>query len=539
MGELGGLNSFTVEVQNMRAPSLKSTRRSELAGLILFLAIVLGAFMRFNPPLLAGQAVGDGGMFAVMVDDLKASHYVLPAFTTYNHSNIPFAYPPIGFYIGRLAADLLGLTAQQALRWVPALIASLSIPAFYLLALRLLKSKYQAAIATLFFALMPRAFSWFVSGGGLTRSPGQLFMLLTLAFAAGLYEDNPRVHVWLSGLFAGLTIMSHPEAAVHMIASVIFFWVMLGRSRTTFFRAAGIGVIALIVSAPWWLTVIHYHGLAPLLSAAQTGQKSAAVLNLVFFDFAEEPYATLITALGLIGLGQRLVRRDYLLPLWLVLPFLVEGRSAALPAAIPLAMLAAIGLTDIVLPGLWSLMRREPDRVDEVSAVEFGVITYLLAFLVFSCYQFGFQLSGKALSIPDREAMQWIKSHTPEDAKFLVLTGTNAITCDLTLEWFPALTSRQSLLTVQGAEWTQGRNFRTYVQSTYPVQRCLSSGDLSCLDEQISRPAYDFVYISKVPRPNCIAVDLPNSFSHFVESMHMDQDFGAVYETDEVIIFGK
>jgi hypothetical protein len=523
----------------MRALSLKSTRHSELAGLILFMAVLLGAFMRFNAPLLAGQAVSDGGMFAVMVDDLKASHYVLPAFTTYNHSNIPFAYPPIGFYAGRLAADLFGLTAPQALRWIPALIASLSIPAFYLLSLRLLKNKYQAAVATLFFALMPRAFSWFVSGGGLTRSPGQLFLLLTLASTVRLYEENRRGEVFWTGLFAGLTVMSHPEAAVHMVASVIFFWIMLGRSRTTFFRLVGVGVIALIVSAPWWLTVIHYHGLGPLLSAAQTGQKSAAILNLVFFDFAEEPYATLITVLALIGLGQRLVRKDYLLPLWLALPFLVEGRSAALPAAIPLAMLAAIGLTDIVSPGLLSLVKKEPDRSDEVSAVEFGVITYLLAFLIFSCYQFGFQLSGKVLSIPAREAMQWIKTHTPEDAKFLVLTGTNAITCDLTLEWFPALTGRQSLLTVQGAEWTQGRNFRTYVQSTYPVQECLSSGDLSCLDGQISRSAYNFVYISKVPYVNCAPVDLPNSFSHFIGSIGMAPDFGVVYETDEVIIFGK
>ena len=523
----------------MRAPSLKSTHRSELAGLILYLAILLGAFMRFNAPLLAGQAVGDGGMFAVMVDDLKAGHYLLPAFTTYNHSNIPFAYPPIGFYIGRLAADLLGLTAPQALRWVPALIASLSIPAFYLLALRLLKNKYQAAVAALFFALMPRAFSWFVSGGGLTRSPGQLFMLLTLATVVRLYEENRRRDVFLAGLFAGLTVMSHPEAAIHTVASVLLFWIVLGPSRRTFLKSVAVGAVALTVSAPWWLTVIHAHGIAPLLSAAQTGQKSAAVLNLVFFDFAEEPYATPITVLALIGLGQRLVQRDYLLPLWLVLPFVVEGRSATLPAAIPLAMLAAIGLTDIVLPGLLSVMRREPDGLDRVSTVEFAVITYLLAFLIFSCYQFGFQLSEKALSPPDREAMQWIKTHTPEEAKFLVLTGTNAITCDLTLEWFPALTGRKSLLTVQGTEWTKGQNFRTYVQSTYPVQRCLLSGDVSCLDEQINRLAYNFVYISKIPRPNCVAVDLPNSFSHFIESMRMDQDFGVVYETDEVIIFGK
>ena len=138
---------------------MKPIRRKEWADLILMLAIFIGAFMRFNPTLLAGFAINDGGMFAVMVDDLKASNYFLPQFTAYNHLNIPFAYPPLGFYLGRIAADLFGISAVQAVRWVPAFFASLSIPVFYLLALRLLKDKYYAAISTVFFALMPRALS--------------------------------------------------------------------------------------------------------------------------------------------------------------------------------------------------------------------------------------------------------------------------------------------------------------------------------------------------------------------------------------------
>ena len=523
----------------MRAHPLRSTRRTEWASLIFYIAILLGALMRFNPPIVAGYAVSDGGMFAVMVEDLKTRHYVLPAYTTYNHSNIPFAYPPIGFYAGRIASDLFGLTAPQALRWVPALFASLSVFAFYLLALRLLKNKYYASVSTLFFALMPRAFSWFVSGGGLTRSPGQLFMLLTLATVVRLYQENRRSDLFWAGLFAGLTVMSHPEAAVHMVASVIFFWIMLGHSRTTLIKLVAVGTIALVVAAPWWLTVLHYHGLAPLLSAVQTGQKSAAVLNLVFFDFAEEPYATLIAVLALIGLGQRLLRRDYLLPLWLAIPFFVEGRSAILPAAIPLAMLAAIGLIDVVLFALLTMVRKELEKSDEVSLVEFGIFVYVLFYLLFSSYQFGFQLSGKSLSVADREAMQWVRANTHADSRFLVLTGTNAITCDLVLEWFPALTGRQSLLTVQGTEWTKGANFRTYVQSTYPVQKCLSSGDVTCLDAEVSRSEYDLVYISKIPRVNCALVDLPNSFSHFIESIRMDNDFDVVYETEDVIVFSK
>ena len=269
---------------------MKPIRRTEWADLILFISIFVGAFMRFNPTLLAGFAINDGGMFAVMVDDLKASHYLLPAFTTYNHLNIPFAYPPLGFYLGRIASDLFGWSAAQTLRWVPAFFASLSVPAFYLLARRLLKNKYYAALSTLFFALMPRALSWYVMGGGLTRSPGQLFMLLTLASVVRLYQENRRVDVFLAGLFGGLAVMSHPEAAVHTFVSALFLWIMLSRNRTGFINSILVGVIVLVVSAPWWATVIHYHGMGPLLNGAATGQKVLAVFHLLFFVFTEEPY---------------------------------------------------------------------------------------------------------------------------------------------------------------------------------------------------------------------------------------------------------
>ncbi len=233
---------------------MKPIRRTEWADLVFLLSVLVGAFMRFNPTLLAGFAINDGGMFSVMVDDLKASHYALPAFTTYNHLNIPFAYPPLGFYLGRIASDLFGWTAPQTLRWVPAFFAALSIPAFYWLARRLLKNKYYAAISTLFFALMPRALSWYVMGGGLTRSPGQLFMLLTLATVVRLYEENRRTDIFLAGLFGALAVISHPEAAVHTFVSALFLWIMLSRKRTGFLNSLLVGLVVLVLSAPWWVS---------------------------------------------------------------------------------------------------------------------------------------------------------------------------------------------------------------------------------------------------------------------------------------------
>ena len=316
-------------------------------------------------------------------------------------------------------------------------------------------------------------------------------------------------------------------------------------------NSIGVGIIVFIVTAPWWATVIHYHGIGPLINGAQTGQKLLAVFHLLFFVFTEEPYATVIAILGLIGIGHCLARRDYLLPLWMVLPFFVEGRSAPGPAAIPLAMLAAIGLVNVIFPALQAAaikIRSAPKEAGQndveqsefVPAVERNVFIYLLLYLIFSAYQFGSGLSSATLYPPDQKAMTWVRKNTPSDSRFLVLTGTTSVSCDSVLEWFPALTGRQSIYTVQGREWTEGKNFNVYVTSTYSVQQCLSSGDVSCLDAAIDRSEYDYVYISKLLRVNnCSPIDLPRTFPFFMESMQTDQGFSPIYETEDVAIFAK
>lgn len=511
----------------------KPITRDEWGTLILILSCVVGAYMRFSPTMLAGFAINDGGMFAVMVDDLRANHFILPAFTTYNHLNIPYAYPPLGFYFGALASLIFGLDSTQVVRWVPAFFATLSIPAFYFLALQLLKNKFHAAVSTFFFALMPRALSWFVMGGGLTRSPGQFFMLLTLAVVIRLYEKDRRSDILLAGVFSGLAVMSHPEAAVHTFVSAIFLWLMLSRSRKSFVQSLFVGLIVAIVSAPWWASVISNHGMAPLLSGAATGSKFAAVFNLLFFIFTEEPYATVIAVLGLIGIAHRLIRRDTLLPLWMAIPFFIEGRSAAGPAAIPLAMLAALGLVEVILPAI----QPAPSNEAEVSSVERNIFIYLILFLIFAAAQFGIQLSAATLYPPDEEAMRWVRENTPDDSRFLVLTGTTSVSCDSVMEWFPAVSGRKSLFTVQGTEWTKGAGFNDYVRSTYAVQECLAYSDVACLDENVRRVDYDYIYVSKILRVNnCIPLASWQEFPYFVESLKLDTGFEVVYETNGALI---
>jgi hypothetical protein len=308
--------------------------------------------------------------------------------------------------------------------------------------------------------------------------------------------------------------------------------------------------------------VINDHGLEPFLRGAATGQRALAVFHLLFFVFTEELYATVIALLGLLGIAHSLFRRDYLLPLWMIIPFFAEGRSAAGPAAIPLAMLAAIGLIDVVFaalipqgrsalvekkvaegqaPPLKATGLRETSfGAEQVFSGERNLFIYLLFYLIFSTYQFGLQLSSATLYPPDREAMQWVRENTSDRSRFLVLTGTTSVSCDSVLEWFPAITSRQSIYTVQGTEWLEGENFNSYVESTYPVQECLTSGGADCLDSAVSRAEYDYIYFSKLLRvDNCRPLSFPRTFPYFLENMRENDAFAVIYETDHVVVYAK
>lgn len=506
--------------------------RNSFAVLLLGLALVTGAVARFFPTALAGFPINDGGMFAVMVDDLRASGYALPVSTSYNLDHLPYAYPPLGFYLGRILADLTGWSSVEVARWLPAFFASLAVGAFYLLAVRLLPSRLHAALATLFFALTPRAFSWFVEGGGITRSPAQFFMLLTFASVVELYRRGRRRDVFWSGLWGALTVLSHPEAAVHAAFSCLLFWVMLGRTRQSFLHSVGVAALVAVLSAPWWVTVLARHGLETILTAASTGQKWLALLHLVFFSFTEEPYATLTAVLGLIGLARQVSRREWLLPLWLILPFVVEGRSAHLPAVIPLSMLAAIAVLDVVFAAL-----RPASAADGVTPLERGLFSYLFLYLLFSALAFGAEIASVRVYTGDQAALGWVRENTPAGARFLVLTGSQSVSYDPLPEWFPALTGRHSVYTVQGLEWVAGQSFAEAVGQAARAQECLLVS-AACVMETIHNQAVDYIYISRILRTEHFApLNPPRTFRHVEDELRRDERLNLVYESGDVLVF--
>jgi len=471
-------------------------------------------------------------LFYVMMQSIQHNNFELPAFVQYNGLDIPFAYPPFGLYVGALLSSLFDIDLLKIVQWLPAITLILTIPAFYLLSKAILVSNFKAGIATAIFALTPRSMTWPIMGGGVTRSFGYLFLLLTLTSVYLLFAKREKKYLVLSILFSTLTVLSHPEAALQTVGLCLLIWIFKGRDKTGILNAIYVGLGTMILSAIWWLPVLIRFGLDPLLAAAQTGSHSAlAILYPIFAVLTDEPLMKIVAVFGLIGLAISLARKDYLIPSLYLLPFLVEPRSAATYSVIGLAMLSATTLTETILPVLEKSGRRWA----------YGFLAAIGLYLLGSAMYFDAQLAGTRVSPANREAFEWIKSNTPEQSRFLVLTGDNEIFCDGVSEWFPALARRVSVTTIQGNEWLTGK-YADAASAQLMVQSCLSANDsLACVEKATAQAnrQYDFIYAARQSsiKSLCRVVATSPRGEFAAGQYSQDQHYRLVYRMGEVSIF--
>ena len=509
--------------------------------LFLVVAVVFGAIVRFAPTVLAHSIINDGGMFFAMIEDLKASSLRLPLYTSYNQLSIPFAYPPLSLYVGALLSSA-GIPTGEILRWLPAAVSSLSILAFQWMTVQITGSKPKASLATVAYALMPRSFSWYVMGGGLSRSFGILFLLLACGAAWRLFTKPGWRGIALTAAFGAGAVLSHPETGLHTLATCTLIWFIRGRNARSLRDAALVALGVILLASPWWANLLAQHGFAPFQSALAAGGHSGLFWTpLVTMDFADERFATLLTTLGLIGLAVQCIRRDWFLPIWLVVPFLVEPRSAVAIAALPLAILAGIGLSDFVLPKIASLGSNAQSAAADWteymprSRAARLVAGYVLLSAFVGAFAYDLSLATYVVPAPGREAMRWIEASTPANSRFLVLTGITSPFSDPSVEWFPAIARRTAENTVQGREWTLGSKFTPFVSSLSELQACLNSTP-GCLSAWASAQQvdYDYVYVQK---PAAQDVSAPSGLLLF--QLREDPDYQLVFENTAAAVFRK
>jgi len=503
-------------------------QRQQFATLILITAFLFGLMIRLAAPTNATGPVNDGGLFLQMTRDLQENHFALPTIATYNNANIPFAYPPLGFYLTGAIQSISNVSLLTLFTYLPAIFSVLAIFAFYFLALQFTGDPFKASLAALFYAMIPRSFDWAIMGGGVTRAPAICFSFLTLAFAYRLFTTKEVSNVLPTSLFAALLTLTHPEITFQTAFSVFVFALFFLRERKSILHSLIVVIIVIVLASPWWLTVLTRHGLAPFQAAlgAHPRDLATSLLYLFQFNLSGEAILAVVAMLGLIGLVSDFRHHDFFLPAWIGLSFLSDPRAAPFASLTPLVLLAVKGF-ESTLKGLGESAPIEEGLSSKFSRyVLFGTIAYLFLSGMIASMQFGNQFR---LLPQERQALTWIVDSTPADSRFLVLTGDAALSDPLS-EWFPALTDRVSLVTVQGHEWTPASPLIENMKFYNRAQSCLNE-DADCL----SGWDFDYLYMRKV-RPQKEGGFQPQ-VSLLEASLRESSEYSIVYDSDVAVIF--
>jgi len=338
-------------------------------------------------------------------------------------------------------------------------------------------------------------------------------------------------------LFGSLAVLSHPEAAFQTAGVCLGFLLLAPKKRDNFIIGMQIAGAVIILTSPWWITLLTRYGIEPIRSALGIGGGGITGSFLwPLVNFAEEQFLPIITITALWGAIFKLYQKEFLLPVWICIPFILSNRSAPSYAIIPLALLCTLAISEILIPAITSARDKtlitENIREGKIYSITKILVGIMIIYAVSSAFWWSMlTMNNYVLSKENQNAMQWVRTSTPRETHFMLLTSESNSGLDEVQEWFPALAERVSITTIQGKEWLPGNQFNLAEESTKQLQsECITAG-VACIEDwgEKNQVEYDYVYV----------VDTSNSpYSlPIVNSLSTASDYLLVYTSPEKGIF--
>jgi hypothetical protein len=514
----------------------------------LFFSIILfiGIIIRMGLVLFSDFPLNDGGLFYSMVNDLVANHFKLPLFTTYNQNTIPFAYPPLSLYLAGVL-KYMGMDLFTVMHFLPVIFNLFTIPAFYLLSRKLLKTENEILFATLTFAVLPPAYEWLIMGGGLTRSPAYLLSILAWNQSLIFIDTHAKKDLLFTILLAGIAGLCHIEICMVIVILILITFIFKDkRAHWIKYGAIFVGGVLLVMS-PYVFTIIHNHGILPLKAALFSGEfeKWKGLVRFLVGNISGEAFYTPLIVIALFGFGVCLQKKEYYFPACILVVVLFNPRSLDRSMVLFLSLLSGVGYQSYIYP-IFSKPDAEKSIATQgtkndngrmaISWIGIILLSYLILRSAITSMAF-LMIPGASLnhvSLDDRTAMTWVKNNTSMAEKFLVLSKPVTWQIDHRSEWFPAITERKSVTTVQGSEWLDGGVYYSMQELHEDVSKCFLR-NMSCLNAEINKYNLDYsmIYISgKLSKGDGYITPYPIEME-----LRSSPDYRLMYENDTVSIF--
>ena len=461
---------------------LMINRRRFLLGALLF----AGAIARLLHLALIDLTlpVESGGLFLEFARQIAAAGYRLPAIIPYyTPGGVPYAYPPLAFYLEAALIHGLGLPEWPVASVLPALLAIAALPLFYALARAVYANKVTPLVALGVYALLPAAYVQQVQDEGLAEGAGTLALLLLVLTMLAAERRGGWGRYALVGLGGALCVLAAPGSAV-AAALLLGLWgaallVRAGREGRFARQLAHLALAAAVLlaaSAPYWLAVARVHGAGLFITAfmgqggGDEGLLRGFVDRALQFPVAQSPYGALWNALILAGVVWSVARGRWRLPVWLAAMLFVPREWDWL-VGVPAALLAAEG---VVAAAGWLQPRLANRRVGTVLALALLLYAALNVLVVARLYA---ATQDPRRSRDTLAAAEWARANLPATARFVVVD-------DSVREWFPHAVQREVVNVSQGSEWQPAENavIRAFNRD---LEACDS---LDCLDEALTPP---------------------------------------------------
>ncbi|MGC9384639.1 MAG: hypothetical protein ACP5D6_08590 [Kosmotogaceae bacterium] len=246
---------------------------------VSLLVIIIGVVLRTYHIFIVGFNApwGAGGLYLEFARQIFQNNYSIPVtIPHYTYGGLPFAYPPLPFFVESFLVFSLGLPEYLVVNLLPPFVSIISLILFFILSKKVLKNKYAQLLSRVLYAIMPISYMEQVEGAGLAESFGTLFIILLL-LVFWLYYQNPyRISsLFLSSLVWGLTVTASPASAyVSVFIFFTLFFMLIGKEKGNLNKMILyiliMGLLAVLISSFYWGTVIKNHGLGLLVNSFMT-----------------------------------------------------------------------------------------------------------------------------------------------------------------------------------------------------------------------------------------------------------------------------
>lgn len=457
--------------------------------LLIGFILLIGAFVRLMPLLLLGLPYeipyNGGGLYYAFSTTIIENNFHYPIdIPYYTSSGVPFAYNPLIFYLIAFIATYLNISPFILHAYLPTLFSIISIILVYILANCLFENKNIVLLSTFIYCILPQAFSELLPGEGLVESFGTMFFLFGAIALFRMYKGEKLKYSILSGVLFGLTILGSPGGALAFAITLMIVPLFKEDSISAVKTIFSVSIIGAIISAPWWGTVIYYHGIGTIINGILVKCTSIQGYLVKLLGFNTGCGWLFGAALVLLGLTYCLILRKWLLPVWFILFFLAGEIGYMVP--IVASFLMPIGLLKVILPSL---------NFIEGSKRGCNLLSSMLIILI--CihgagtalyYNTEFHFTTNPVSytelrdveIDSFSAISWARDSSHEDSHFFVVGDS---TFWWVGDWLPVLVQKPVINVGYGSEWS-GNLSKIHAMRDEIVEQ-LKKGDV-CSGERIA-----------------------------------------------------